>query len=74
MALHDLAVHPLAVTSMSVSKDGRKALSASLDGTVVLVHPSEGKVLGRLESGREGMCIPSFHPAGLIAHEGRREV
>lgn len=60
VAMHDLAVHPLAVTSMSVSKDGRKALSASLDGTVVLVHPSEGRVSGRLETGREGTCIVSF--------------
>ena len=53
-AVHDLAAHPLAVTSLSVSKDGRRALSASLDGTVVLLHPKEGKVLGKLETGRQG--------------------
>jgi WD repeat-containing protein 61 len=67
--MHDLALHPLAVTSLSVSKDGRRALSASLDGTLVLMHPKEGKVLGKLETGREGQFALSLY-CTLYREEG----
>ena len=52
-AIQDIVAHPLAVTSLSVSKDGRKALSSSLDGSVCLIHPTEGRILGKLDTGKE---------------------
>jgi hypothetical protein len=43
----------LAVTSVSCSRDGKRALASSLDGSVVLVDTSEGRILGKVETGRE---------------------
>jgi WD repeat-containing protein 61 len=51
--LYDLPVHSLGITSLSTSDDGRRAMAASLDGGVVMVDPSEGTILGRIETGRE---------------------
>lgn len=51
--IHDLSSHPLAITSLSVSGDGKRALAASLDGTIVLVDPGDGRMVGRVETGRE---------------------
>ena len=51
--IHDLDTHPLAITSLSVSGDGKRALASSLDGSVVMIDPSEGREVGRVETGRE---------------------
>jgi len=51
--LHDIASHPLAITSLSTTSDGQYALGTSLDGTVVLVDVVNGGVLGKVETGRE---------------------
>ncbi|WVQ93920.1 hypothetical protein IAU59_000998 [Kwoniella sp. CBS 9459] len=51
--IHDLSSHPLAISSLSSSKDGKYALATSLDGSVVLVDVEEGIEVGRIETGRE---------------------
>jgi len=51
--LYDLASHPLAITSLSSTSDGKYALGTSLDGIVVLVDIVNGSVLGKVETGRE---------------------
>ena len=51
--IHDLPTHPLAITSLSVSGDGNRALAASLDGSVVMVGTMDGREVGRVETGRE---------------------
>ena len=75
--LHDLALHPLAISSLSTSGDGSRVLSASLDGTVSLVDTAEGKEIGRLDTGREkvgedsiGECGVEVHPPKMLG--GRR--
>lgn len=51
--LYDIPSHPLAITSLSSTSDGKYALAASLDGTVVLVDVRNGTVVGKVETGRE---------------------
>ena len=51
--LFDISPHPLAVTSISSSSDGKRSLSASLDGTVALVDLVEGTLLEQVDTGRE---------------------
>jgi WD repeat-containing protein 61 len=51
--VYDLPSNPLAITSVSSGRDGRRALASSLDGSVVLVDVSEGRILGKVETGRE---------------------
>lgn len=51
--LYNLSTHPLAITSLSASSDGKHVLGASLDGSVVLVDVLEGTVLGKVDTGRE---------------------
>ncbi|WVF66299.1 hypothetical protein IAT40_001039 [Kwoniella sp. CBS 6097] len=51
--IHDLSSHPLAISSLSSSRDGKYALATSLDGSVVLVDVEEGIEVGRVETGRE---------------------
>lgn len=51
--LYDIPSHPLAITSLSSTKDGKYALATSLDGTVVLVDVLNGTVVGKVETGRE---------------------
>jgi WD repeat-containing protein 61 len=53
LAVHDIPTNPLAISSLSVSADGRYALGASLDGTVALVNVSEGKIEGMMDTARE---------------------
>ncbi|WVR03408.1 hypothetical protein IAU60_000399 [Kwoniella sp. DSM 27419] len=66
--IHDLSTHPLAISSLSTSADGRYALGTSLDGSVVLVDVEEGVEKGRVETGREaaaegGNELPAFASA-----------
>ncbi|ORX34965.1 WD40-repeat-containing domain protein [Kockovaella imperatae] len=69
--LQDAGSHPLAITSLSVTEDGRRSLSTSLDGTVVLFDPLEGRDLDRLDTSREKVDgdreLPAFscavHPS-----------
>lgn len=51
--LHDIASHPLAITSLSTTSDGTYTLGTSLDGTVVLVDTVNGSIIGKVETGRE---------------------
>ncbi|WWD22815.1 hypothetical protein CI109_107309 [Kwoniella shandongensis] len=51
--IHDISSHPLAISSLSTSSDGKKALATSLDGTVILVDVDEGSQLAKVETGRE---------------------
>jgi WD repeat-containing protein 61 len=51
--LHDISSHPLAITSLSSTFDGKYALATSLDGTVALVDVVNGSVVGKVETGRE---------------------
>ncbi|WRT63508.1 uncharacterized protein IL334_000413 [Kwoniella shivajii] len=51
--IYDLSSHPLAISSLSTTKDGKKALATSLDGSVVLIDVEQGTVLGKVETGRE---------------------
>ena len=51
--LYDIPSHPLAITSLSSTSDGKYALATSLDGTVVLVDVLNGTVVGKVETGRE---------------------
>jgi WD repeat-containing protein 61 len=51
--VYDIPSNPLAVTSVSCSRDSKRALASSLDGSVVLVDISEGRILGKVETGRE---------------------
>ncbi|KAK8844633.1 hypothetical protein IAR55_006480 [Kwoniella newhampshirensis] len=55
--IHDVASHPLAISSLSTSGDGKKALAASLDGTVVLLDVEEGSQLAKVETGREKAAV-----------------
>ena len=51
--IHDLSSHPLAITTLSVSGNGKHAIASSLDGTIVMIDPAEGREVGRVETGRE---------------------
>ncbi|GFZ44693.1 hypothetical protein JCM24511_02417, partial [Saitozyma sp. JCM 24511] len=66
--VYDIPSNPLAVTSVSCSRDGKRALASSLDGSVVLVDTSEGRILGKVETGREKAAsgeqeLPAFTSA-----------
>ncbi|WWC66979.1 uncharacterized protein I206_100886 [Kwoniella pini CBS 10737] len=71
--IYDLSSHPLAISSLSTTSDGKYALATSLDGSVVLVDVEDGTVVGRVETGREVVGggekeLPAFtsaiHPEG----------
>ncbi|OCF71338.1 hypothetical protein I204_07965 [Kwoniella mangroviensis CBS 8886] len=51
--IYDLTSNPLAISSISITEDGKYALSTSLDGTVVLIDIENGEVVGKVETGRE---------------------
>nr|XP_031859914.1 uncharacterized protein CI109_004763 [Kwoniella shandongensis]KAA5526986.1 hypothetical protein CI109_004763 [Kwoniella shandongensis] len=66
--IHDISSHPLAISSLSTSSDGKKALATSLDGTVILVDVDEGSQLAKVETGREKAVegeheLPAFSSA-----------
>ncbi|OCF43764.1 hypothetical protein I317_02368 [Kwoniella heveanensis CBS 569] len=66
--IHDLSSHPLAISSLSTSSDGKFALATSLDGSVVLADVEEGIEVGRVETGREKVAegqseLPAFAAA-----------
>ncbi|WVO13505.1 hypothetical protein L204_101126 [Cryptococcus depauperatus] len=79
--VYDISSHPLAISSLSINKNGHHALAASLDGTIVLVDCENGIELGRVDTGREeiidgGHKIPAFscalHPQSTcFAWSGR---
>lgn len=50
--LYDIAANPLAVTSLSASRDGKLVLASSLDGSVTLTDVLGGRVIGRVETSR----------------------
>ena len=66
--LYDIPSNPLAISSLSVSGDGRYSLSSSLDGTVSLVDTTEGKVLGKADTGREKLGDSRESAALLISN------
>ncbi|ORY22977.1 WD40-repeat-containing domain protein [Naematelia encephala] len=64
--IHDIPSHPLAITSLSTSEDGTRALAASLDGTIACVDVQEGRVIGKCETGREKVAGENEIPAYAV--------
>ncbi|ODN80498.1 hypothetical protein L202_02729 [Cryptococcus amylolentus CBS 6039] len=71
--VHTIPSHPLAISSLSVTADGTRALAASLDGTVVAIDTDSGEILGKVETASEAIGedefeVPAFacaiHPQG----------
>ncbi|WWC85657.1 uncharacterized protein L201_000523 [Kwoniella dendrophila CBS 6074] len=51
--IYDLTSNPLAISSLSTTKNGKYALSTSLDGTVVLADVENGSIISKVETSRE---------------------
>lgn len=66
--VHELPALPLAVSSLSSTRDGTWALATSLDGTAALVDVARGKTVAKVETGRAAVAAGE---SGECADTGR---
>ena len=62
--------HGFAVTSVSMSPDGRQLLSSSYDGTVRVWDLASGRELYRLTGHKEWVWTVAYSPTGALAVSG----
>lgn len=67
LPLNELPALPLAVGSLTSTRDGKWALAASLDGTAALVNVGRGRLSSKVETGREGVAPGE---SGELPNEG----